>query len=566
MWPSTRSPNLAKRPQTPEVTQNNGGQASRGTVMGDIAVLVAGAGPVGLTAAVELRRRCVACRIIDQLLEPPQYAKAVGVQPRTLEIFEGMGVLRQVLDEAIEFAGQVVYVDGQEVSRLEWPPLSDIPFGFIGIPQYETERILRERLAGLGTQVERDVRLVGFEQDAEGVTATLEGPDGEEILRAAYLVGADGAHSVVRKTLGLSFEGGAFAEQYMLGDVEVDWSLPPGLAVRSTHELEDGTVDGLVAIPLKGDGRYRMSMLVPPHLSTAAGGGDGIDHGFGSGGTPSLEDIQAVIDRLAPEPATARNLRWSSVFRISHRIVDRYSVGRAFVAGDAAHVHPPTGAQGMNTGIQDAHNLAWKLALAVAGKASAQLLDSYDAERRPIGEEVVGRTVRSAREGIGADSNDPSFVVRREGQLLIDYDDSAIIAGAEDVTPLPGTRAPDVRGLTRSAVTWPFRLFTVLGRDRHTIVAYAGDDTFAVADLTAAVAAAVEGAHGEMDAYLLVAPGVDTGWTPVPVLRDGDGQFAALYHAADAQVFVLRPDGYLGYRGDAGDVDALTTYLKATFA
>ena len=216
--------------------------------MGDIAVLVAGAGPVGLTAAVELRRRGIACRIVDQMLEPPQYAKAVGVQPRTLEIFEGMGVLRQVLDEAVEFGGQIVYVDGQEVNRLAWPSLPDIPFGFIGIPQYETERILRERLAGLGTQIERDVRLVGFEQDDEGVTATLEGPDGEETVRAAYLVGADGAHSVVRKTLGLSFEGGAFAEQYMLGDVEVDWSLPPGLAVRSTHTLEDGTVDGLVAI------------------------------------------------------------------------------------------------------------------------------------------------------------------------------------------------------------------------------------------------------------------------------------------------------------------------------
>jgi pentachlorophenol monooxygenase len=534
--------------------------------MGDIAVLVAGAGPVGLTAAVELRRRGIACRIVDQLREPPQYAKAVGVQPRTLEIFEGMGVLRQVLDEAVEFGGQVVYVDGQEVNRLGWPTLPDIPFGFIGIPQYETERILRDRLAQLGTQVERGVRLAGFEQDDDGVTATLDGPDGEETVRAAYLVGADGAHSVVRKTLGLSFEGGAFAEQYMLGDVEVDWSLTPGLAVRSTRTLEDGTVDVLVAIPLKGDGRYRMSMLVPSHLSTAAGGGDGIEHGFGSGAAPTLEDIQAVIDRLAPEPTTARNLRWSSVFRISHRIVDRYSVGRVFVAGDAAHIHPPTGAQGMNTGIQDAHNLAWKLVLAVTGKASATLLDSYDAERRPVGEEVVGRTVRSAREGIGADSSDPTFVIRREGQLLIDYDDSPLIAGPEDATPFPGTRAPDATGLTRPAVTGSIRLYTVLGRDRHTILGYAGDGASGVGDLEAAVAAAVEGSHDEMDAYLVASPDADAGRTLIPVLRDGAGEFAAAYHATDGQVFVLRPDGYLGYRGDAADIDSLTRYLKATFA
>ncbi|MEP6650364.1 MAG: FAD-dependent monooxygenase [Lapillicoccus sp.] len=414
--------------------------------------------------------------------------------------------------------------------------------------------------------VERDVQLVGFEQDDDGVTATLEGPGGEETVRVAYLVGADGAHSVVRKTLGLSFEGGAFTDQFMLGDVEVDWSLPPRLAVRSTHQLDDGTTDGLVAIPLKGDGRYRMSMIVPGHLSSAAGAADAIEHGFGSGGKPTLEDIQAVIDRLSPEPATARNMRWSSVFKISHRIVDRYSVGRAFVAGDAAHIHPPTGAQGMNTGIQDAHNLAWKLALALAGKASAQLLDSYDAERRPVGEEVVGRTVRSAREGIGADSNDPSFVARREGQLLIDYADSPLIAGPEDATPFPGTRAPDARGLTRAAVNSPIRLYTVLGRDKHTIVGYAGDGTSGVADIEAAVAAAVEGSHGEMEAYLVAAPGADTGRTLVPVLRDADGQFLAAYHAAYGQVFVLRPDGYLGYRGDAADLDALTSYLKATFA
>ena len=139
---------------------------------------------------------------------------------------------------------------------------------------------------------------------------------------------------------------------------------------------------------------------------SAAGAADGVAHGFEGERKPELHHIQAVLDRLSPEPTTARNLRWSSVFRISHRIVDAYGRGRVFVAGDAAHIHPPTGAQGMNTGIQDAHNLAWKLALAVSGHAAPGLLDSYDAERRPVGEEVVGRTVRSAREGIGADSTD----------------------------------------------------------------------------------------------------------------------------------------------------------------
>ena len=183
-------------------------------------VLIAGAGPIGMTAAIELARRGVACRIVDPLVEPPQYAKAVGVQPRTLEVFEGMGVLRRILDAAVLMRGQIVYVNGKEVARLDMSLPDDVPFGFIAIPQYATEAILRDELAMHGVQVQRGVRVTGFEQDADGVTATLAG-DTEQTVRAAYLVGADGAHSAVRKGLGLTFEGAAFEEQYMLGDVEV---------------------------------------------------------------------------------------------------------------------------------------------------------------------------------------------------------------------------------------------------------------------------------------------------------------------------------------------------------
>ena len=214
-------------------------------------------------------------------------------------------------------------------------------------------------------------------------------------------------------------------------------------------------------------------MLVPDELSAAPS--KGIAHGFEGDRNPELHHIQAVLDRLSPEPTTARNLRWSSVFRISHRIVDAYGRGRVFVAGDAAHIHPPTGAQGMNTGIQDAHNLAWKLALAVSGRAAPGLLDSYDAERRPVGEEVVGRTVRSAREGIGADSTDVDYVIRREAQLLINYADSPIVAAHA------GGRAPDATGLTRDAVTGPLRLFTLFGTG-HTLLLFA-DDTAGPADV-----------------------------------------------------------------------------------
>jgi pentachlorophenol monooxygenase len=523
----------------------------------DAEVLIAGAGPIGVTAAIELARRGIACRIVDPLVEPPQYAKAVGVQPRTLEVFEGMGVLRRILDAALLMRGQIVYINGERVAELDMTVPDDVPFRFIAIPQYATEAILRDELAQHGVQVRRGVRVTGFEQDADGVTATLAGDAGEQRVRADYLIGADGAHSAVRKALGLTFEGAAFEEQYMLGDVEVDWSMPHGYGIRSMHQTDGNTDDLLVCIPLppfdalrasahRRHNRYRMSMLVPDELS--------------AGDTPQLDHLQAVLDRLSPEPTTARNLRWSSVFRISHRIVDAYGRGRVFVAGDAAHIHPPTGAQGMNTGIQDAHNLAWKLALVLSGHAAPGLLESYDAERRPVGEEVVGRTVRSAREGIGADSTDADYVIRREAQLLIDYGGSPIVADGA------GTRAPDATGLTRDAVTGPLRLFSLLGRREHTTVLYAPDGSVDVAAYERAAAAAVDAAHGRMEVYLIAAPGADVGATELPVVVDSGGEFARAYAPPGAAAYVVRPDGYLSLAAQRVDPAELVTHLRATFA
>lgn len=526
----------------------------------DVEVLVAGAGPIGLTAAIELRRRGIGCRVIDPLTEPPQYAKAVGIQPRTLEVFENIGVLHAVLDAAIMMRGQIMFQNGSEVGRIELSLPADVPYGFAMLPQYETERILRERLAELGGTVERGVALAGFTQDDDAVTATLS--DGTS-QRVQYLIGGDGAHSVVRKQLGLTFEGDAFAEGYMLGDVEVDWSLPSGYGIRISHTADDGSQDGiLVAIPLPGRRRYRMSMLVPPELSAPDAGADGIAHGFSGGATPELRHIQAVLDQLSPEPTTASNLRWSSVFRISHRIVDAYGRGRVFVAGDAAHIHPPTGAQGMNTGIQDAQNIAWKVALAVRGVASPGLTDTYDAERRPVGEEVVGRTVRSAREGIGAGETSVETAMRRQAQLLISYADSPLIseADASATTVQPGERAPDARGLTRDMVAYPVRLFELFGGVNHTLLLYADGSPDEMEDLADAATAA---AHGLVDVYLLSSGPVESVLT---VVVDADGEFAKAYGIDGPSALVIRPDGYLGHRESPATVEGVVAHLKKTFA
>ncbi|MGW7101825.1 FAD-dependent monooxygenase [Streptomyces sp. NPDC054838] len=533
-------------------------------------VLVAGAGPVGLSAAAELRRRGTSCRIVDRLPARLPYAKAVGIQPRTLEIWDRMGLVQAVLDLAVPMRGQVMYENGAEQGRIELALPPEEPYGFAALPQYETERILEEHLNRFGTVIERETELVSFTQDDTGVTSLLRTPHGEEEVRSRFLVGCDGAHSAVRKGLGLTFEGGALPDEYMLADVEVDWDMPYGYGVRSEHRDAAGAVDDLlVCIPLPGEHRYRASMLVPPELSAAAdrAGGE-VAHGPGAGRTPELAHVQKALDRLSPQPATASALRWSSVFRISHRLVNRYGEGRVFVAGDAAHIHPPTGAQGMNTGIQDAWNLAWKLALAVAGAADPDLPASYDAERRPVGEEVVGRTVRHAAEGIRADREDPVTLLRREAQLLVGYPDSPLVQPAEPGAgpgPRPGDRAPDCGGLVTAIATYPSRLYDLLRGREHTLVLYGpGPEVPHLEQLSEVVH---ELAPDRMNICAVLATTGTGRAAPVPVYRDARGEFARVYGVGEEPAaFVVRPDGYLGARLVPPAGAGLGSYLSRVFA
>lgn len=506
-------------------------------------VVVAGAGPVGLTVATELARRGVRVRVIDTLAQPRHYAKAVGLQPRTLEHWERSGMLTAALDEVRHLRGQIVHRDGVQVARTEMVLPPDVPYLFTTLPQYTTERLLTEELARHGGAIERGTELVGFTQDAEGVDLVLRTPAGEEQVRTSYLVGADGAHSVVRKGLGLAFEGDAFPESYMLGDVVLDWSMPAGYAVRMSRGD-----DVLVAIPLPEHGRYRISMLAPPELVDHGAGsaGDGVVHGLDAGRTPTVADLQAVVDRIASEPTTVSDLRWSSVFRISHRITDRYGAGRCFVAGDAAHIHPPTGGQGMNTGIQDGLNLAWKLALVLDGAAAPALLESYHAERHPVGEEVVGRTVRHALQGFDAD--DPATMARREAQLLVAYPDSPVVGAAgEPLGVRPGERAPDARGLRREVVTDPLRLHAVLAATEFALLAYVDDP--AQLDVVAAAREVAQGSGLPVVVHAVAAPALAGAFADAgePCLVDSAGDVAAAYGMRGGDAVLVRPDGYVGW-------------------
>jgi hypothetical protein len=362
----------------------------------------------------------------------------------------------------------------------------------------------------------------------------------------------------VRRALGIAFEGEAFPMMFMLGDVRIDWDLPRGIALRL---VADGAPDMFIAIPLPEPGRYRVSTLAPPEASPHRG----TDHGIQSElRGPELTQIQAVADDLVPEKPRLSDMRWSSLFRISMRLAERHRLGRVFIAGDAAHIHPPTGGQGMNTGIQDAYNLAWKLALVLKGAAPATLLDSYEAERRPVGAEVVART-RAASENYGrAPGAKPDRLA--DTQITVSYRNTAwVLDGGEfdAAVPAAGDRAPDVGGLRRHNVGFPLRLFDVLRGAEHVFVAHfpeppsldriTGFATFA-------------GLADHLRAVVVV--GTSTAVVELPsvaIYHDCEHRFSTVYGGQEA-MFLIRPDGYIGWRGRSGREPSLTAYLRQVFS
>jgi 2-polyprenyl-6-methoxyphenol hydroxylase-like FAD-dependent oxidoreductase len=533
-----------------------------------------------MTAAIELARRGVAVRVVDKRPEASTQAdKAIGIHCRTMEIWEDQGIVTEAMDAGAWLYGQTVFVNGEPTHQVDWSGLEELPFAHLGLPQYETERILGDRLRTLGVEVERGVELTGFTQDDEGVTATLRHADGEEeSARAAYLVGADGASSAVREALGLTFDGGLsiFPQLFMLGDVDVDWEMPPGHLVRWVRIEDDGDFTGmLVCVPLKGRNRYRVATLAPQRLRDTIGSGV-VPPGFWKEyDPPSLADIQAAIDDLGPAGSTASNLRWASIFRIKHGIVDRYREGRVFVAGDAAHLHPPAGGQGMNTGIQDAWNLSWKLALAVRGEAAPGLLDSYDAERRPAGRAIVDRAVAIAfTDEMDMEDEKAQFLL--EMQMTMNYAGSPLVgeeAGRRgfDGGPEPGHRAPDVTGLRRFGVAHDLRLFD-LTRGTHATLLVSVDSSVGAEELEEfeeLAAALKRDTRGQVRPYLVAGPGVVVPpLVDLPVLTDPGDRLRAAYGISGrgAAAYLVRPDGHVGFRTRPVREDALREHLAGVYA
>lgn len=333
-------------------------------------VLIAGGGPTGLTLGIDLARRGVDVRVVDKAGAFFAGSRGDGIQPRTLEVFDDLGVLDAVLTEGADVAPIRVHLDGRFVdTRRMFEPREATP----DVPQpnpwvlgqSQLEAVLRTRLAGFGVRVELGTELVGLAQDADGVTARLSTGDGRtEEVRVDYLVGADGGASFVRKAIGVAFPGTTDETfRVLVGDVAA-----PGLDPASGYWFASAAdpMSGIVLTPLPGTGYFQYVSRL----------GDGDD--------ASLRTMQAALDGFSADVRLTGH-GWSTVWRPNVRLAERYRVGRVFLAGDAAHVHPPTGGQGMNTGVQDAYNLGWKLA-----SGDEELLATYEPERRTVAARVLG--------------------------------------------------------------------------------------------------------------------------------------------------------------------------------
>jgi 2-polyprenyl-6-methoxyphenol hydroxylase-like FAD-dependent oxidoreductase len=342
----------------------------------DVDVLIVGAGPTGLALALWLTRLGVKVRIVDKSPHRADTSRALVTHARTLELYDQIGIAEEVVARGRKFEGVRMWAKGAQRARADLGDMgagiSPFPFALM-FPQDEHELLLIEHLKAAGVSVERPVELRDFRQGEGGVTARLASPGaGEERAQARFLAGCDGAHSTVRTTIAAGFPGGEYSRMFYVADV-----VASGPVMNGDLNLALDAGDFLAVFPMKGEGRARLV-------------GD-IEHTGGD--TLTFDDVgHQAIERLG---VRIEQVNWFSSYRVHHRVAATWRSGSAFLLGDAAHIHSPVGGQGMNTGIGDAINLAWKLAAVIKGGAAEALLDTYQSERIAFARRLVATTDRA---------------------------------------------------------------------------------------------------------------------------------------------------------------------------
>ncbi|WP_250452032.1 FAD-dependent monooxygenase [Caballeronia sp. ATUFL_M2_KS44] len=543
-------------------------------------VLIVGAGPTGLAAAMSLTRAHIPVRLIDKARQPSPYSRAIGIQARTLELFEQHRIVKPFLELGHRARVANLYSNGQRLARLDFDPLQTRYPYLLFLPQSETERLMAEHLHEAGVHVERGIELADFTQGSAGVQATLRHPNGrDETLRPSYMIAADGAHSSVRHRLDIGFDGKTFDQTFLLADLQADSDWPDD----EFHIFASG--EGLAALFPMGDGRARLIADLP--AAAVATKADERKPG------PTLDECRALVERRVHHRVMLSDLTWSSTFHVNSRMVDRLRVDRVFLAGDAAHVHSPAGAQGMNTGIQEAFNLGWKIARMLAGGASERLIDTYHAERHPIERDVLRQTsiltqMAEAEHGpmkllrehvmpaLAAIGPMRDAMRRTVSELSINYRKSPLtLERLLDGGPRAGERAPDARV---HVIDGPLGRLPGVGclYDLHDpgcfslflLMNPAGGDDIALAPATITVAHAMrdpdlDGLAQSIEAIL---PNAVRVWRITDTSGDGAQSLTDNYGRTRPAFYLVRPDGYIAARGRApSDVHALLRHCEIWF-
>jgi 2-polyprenyl-6-methoxyphenol hydroxylase-like FAD-dependent oxidoreductase len=530
-------------------------------------VLIVGAGPTGLVLAIDLARRGVIPRVVDAGPSEVRESRAVAVVARSLEMLDDLGVAEAAVSEGIPLRSLAFYQGSTLLADMDLSAV-DSPFPMdLCIPQWRTVALLRARAEELGVTVEWNTRLASYRDDGDGVTAELVHEDSRvETWTARWLVGCDGAHSTVRRAAGFGWETADLRRSFILGDVAADWDL-----TRDRFHAFFGPGGVVAVFPMVG-GLWRILANTTEDDPPAH---------------PTLEEYAGYVGQRTPLDTRLSDLRWSSSFVAREGLADGFRRGRVLIAGDAAHSHSPIGGQGMNTGMQDAYNLGWKLALVVAGHADPSLLDSFEDERRPVARAVVEATSTATRV-----ATTKSLVVRRVrrhglrflgrlsvvqqrfanalGEHLVHYRDSALSSESwdgsrppawsdgSDTGPRGGELARDAYLESEAGATALRHLYRGPG---HHLVLFAADmiDSASLEAWAAAGRKAV-GDHGQVHV-------VTRGHLPSePVdgaMADRRGEAHNRYGVRRPSLYLVRPDKYVAYRADDTDLAPVYDYFQA---